>query len=103
MDRVLRSGMVLKRLLDSSTVKMVSIRKSIFRVTSSQMLMMLIPSQLHTLMDSLLPLKSHHPPKPNLALDLSGGLMAMARAPRSGTLSKRLLDSVPPKKSSTSR
>lgn len=103
MDRDPRSGTVLKKPLDLPTAKMVSTRKSTFKVTLSQLLMMLILNQLHTQMDSLLHLKSVLPVKPNLTLDQSGGLTEMARALKNGTLLKRLPVSAQPKKSSTRR
>jgi hypothetical protein len=93
MVKVLRSGMVLRRLLASLIAKMPSIRRSTSKVTSFQTKMKTMRSQIPTPMDSPLQLKlAHH-----------GGPMVMVRAQRNGTLLKRLPASPTAKKSSTSK
>lgn len=93
MARVPRSGTVLRRLLASSTARMLSTRRSTSRVTSSHAKMRTIPSQMLTQMASLLPPKS----------TLPGGLMATARAPRNGMPPRRLPASPTAKKNSTNK
>jgi len=103
MDRALRSGTALKRLHDSAIARMNSTVKSNFRVTLFQVIILLIPSQRGIQMVSPLPCRSRASAMLRLAPSPSGGATETAKAPRNGTVLKRLPDSAIARKISTRR